>query len=345
VSRIERVEVELVEIPAAHPFRWRDGLPGSEPALKGGVLTITTSDGVVGRAPTPRGVIAADLVERRVRDELIGQDPLHREWLWHRIWELDRIEEFPLYFLGLVDIALWDIAGQVAGLPVHALIGTYRTSLPAYASTVTYSSIEEYLDVADQCLERGFTAIKLHAWGDVRRDAQLATRLREHVGDDVELMYDGSAGFDLPDAVRLGRVLGDLGFRWYEEPMREFNLTSHKWLSERVDIPLLVGETSDGAHFNTADFIQSGCATYVRTSAALKGGITGALRIAHLAESFALRAEIHGMGIPNQHLCMAVPNTTYYEALVWGNPIITDPTVGPDGLIRAATAPGLSAAG
>jgi L-alanine-DL-glutamate epimerase-like enolase superfamily enzyme len=223
------------------------------------------------------------------------------------------------------------------------LLGTYRTSLPAYASTVTYGSVEEYLDVADQCLERGFSAIKLHAWGDAVRDARLCQRLREHVGDDVELMYDGSAGFDLPDAIRLGRVLTELGFRWYEEPMREFNITSHRWLAERVGVPLLVGETSDGAHFNTADFIQAGTATYVRTSSGLKGGITGAMRIAHLAESFGLRAEVHGMGIPNQHLCMAIPNTTYYEALVWGNPIITDPAVGKDGLIRAAVDPGLSA--
>ena len=124
--------------------------------------------------------------------------------------------------------------------------------------------------------------------------------------------------------------------------MREFNITSHRWLAERVGVPLLVAETSDGAHFNTADFIQAGTATYVRTSAALKGGITGALRIAHLAESFGLRAEVHGMGIPNQHLCMAIPNTTYYEALVWGNPIITDPSVDADGLIHASTTPGLS---
>jgi L-alanine-DL-glutamate epimerase-like enolase superfamily enzyme len=82
----------------------------------------------------------------------------------------------------------------------------------------------------------------------------------------------------------------------------------------------------------------------VRTSSGLKGGITGALRIAHLAESFGLRAEVHGMGIPNQHLCMAIPNTTYYEALVWGNPIITDEAVGKDGMLRAAEEPGLSPA-
>ncbi|MFF3871752.1 enolase C-terminal domain-like protein [Streptomyces sp. NPDC001978] len=342
---IDEVWVELVDVPAQPPFRWRNGLPGAEPAHRGGVLCVRTRDGVVGRAPTSRGVIAADLVARRVRDELIGRDALHRELLWHRMWELDRIEEFPVYFLGLADVALWDIAGQLAGLPVHQLLGTYRTEIPAYASTVTYGSVEEYLDIADQCVERGFAAIKLHAWGDARRDAKLARRLREHLGDDYVLMYDGSAGFDLADAVLLGRALSDTGFLWYEEPMREFNVTSHQWLAQRVSVPLLVGETSDGAHLATADFIHSGAAAHVRTSAAFKGGVTGAMRIAHLADSFGLRAEVHGMGAASQHLCMAIRNTSFYEALVWGNPIATDAAVGPDGMVPAPTGPGMSGVG
>jgi len=288
-----------------------------------------------------RGVIAKDLVDRRIRQDLLGRDPLMRELLWHRMWELDRIEELPIYVLGLVDVALWDLAGKAAGLPVWKLLGGFREAIPAYASTVTYGSIEEYLDIADQCLEAGYPAIKLHAWGDARRDAELAMRLREHVGDDIPLMYDGSAGFDLPDAVYLGHALGDAGFLWYEEPMREFGVTPHKWLSERVKIPLLVAETSDGAHMNTADFIASGCASYVRTSTPLKGGITGAMGIAHLADSFQMRAEVHGPGVVNQHLCMAIPNTTFYEALVMGNPILSNSEVGSDGLVRAPMAPGI----
>ncbi len=55
---------------------------------------------------------------------------------------------------------------------------------------------------------------------DARRDAQLGTKLREHVGDQIPLMYDGSAGFDLPDALYLGHAFSDAGFPWYEEPMR-----------------------------------------------------------------------------------------------------------------------------
>ena len=194
--------------------------------------------------------------------------------------------------------------------------------------------------MADQCLAAGYPAIKLHAWGDARRDAELGQKLRAHVGDDVPLMYDGSAGFDLPDAVYLGRALGEAGFLWYEEPMREFSVTAYRWLADRVDIPLLVAETSDGAHMNTADFIASGCAAFVRTSAMFKAGVTGAMRIAHLADSFRIRAEVHGGGAVHRHLCMAIPNTTYYEALVMGNPILPNPEVGSDGLVRAPSAPG-----
>ena len=174
-----------------------------------------------------------------------------------------------------------------------------------------------------------------------RRDAALAVALRAHVGEEVDLMYDGSAGFDLPDSIYLGRALADAGYRWYEEPMREFSVTAYKWLSGRVDVPLLVAETSDGAHMNTGDFITSGCAAYVRTSTGLKGGFTGAMRIAHTADSFRLRAEVHGGGLPNIHLCMAIPNTTYYESLVMQNPVVQDPVVDAHGLVHAPTEPGV----
>lgn len=329
------------DLPPQPDYRWRAGLPGSEPARIGGSLVITTDDGHVGRATTSRGVIAEDIVRRRLEPELLGQDPLAREYLWHRVWELDRIEELPIHLLGLADIALWDLAGKMTGLALHRLLGYHRESIPAYASTVTYASIEEFLDIADQCLAYGFASIKLHAWGDARKDARLAQRLREHVGDDVELMYDGSAAFDLSDAIYLGRALSGAGYRWYEEPMREFSIEAHRQLAAAVDVPLLVAETSDGAHMNTADFIAAQVAPYVRTSAALKGGITGAMRIAHLADAYRLRAEVHGMGPISRSLCMAIPNTTAYEALVWGNPIVTDPCVGPDGMVHASQTPGI----
>jgi L-alanine-DL-glutamate epimerase-like enolase superfamily enzyme len=154
-------------------------------------------------------------------------------------------------------------------------------------------------------------------------------------------MYDGSAGFDLMDAVYLGRVLSDNGYLWYEEPMREFSVTAYKRLAERVDVPLLVGETSDGAHMNSGDFIASGCASAVRTGSGFRGGVTGALRTAHLAEAYLLRAEVHGGGMANTNLCMSLPNNTYYECLVDSNPVRRSPEVDGQGLVHAPTGPGM----
>lgn len=340
--KIVAVDVLLTRDAAVAPsFQWRRGLPGSEPERVSGWLVVTTDEGIRGFAPCPRGMILDDLVDRRIRAELIGADPMRREWLWHRMWELDRIESFPTYIMGVVDDALWDIAGKSAGEPVHRLIGNYRNAIPAYASTVTFGSVEEYLDVADQCLELGYGAIKLHAWGDAREDARLVAALREHVGGEVPLMYDGSAGFDLMDAVYLGHALADADYLWYEEPMLESSITAYQRLSERVAVPLLVAEVSPGSHMNTADYIASGCASAVRTGTALRGGITGSLRIAHLADSFNLRAEVHGMGLPNTHLCMSIPNTTYFESLVSSNPVVRGPEVDSSGLVHAPHAPGM----
>lgn len=343
--RITHVETYSVPIAGAQPpFVWRRGLRGAPPDGEGGVLRIGTDSGAEGVALAPRrgaGGILQDIGDRVLRDELIGSDALQREWLWHRMWELDRTEEFPLFILGLVDTALWDLAGRIADQPTWQLLGGFRRSIPAYASTVTFATTEDFLDVITQCLDLGYPAIKLHAWGDARADARLCLAVREHVGPDVPLMYDNSAGFDLPDAVYLGDALAEAGYLWYEEPIREFSVTAYKWLSERVRVPLCVAETSDGAHFNTADFIASGAATFVRTSAELRGGITGAMRIAHLAEAFRLRAEVHGMGNYSQHLCMAIPNTTYYESLVMSTDVTREAVVDASGLVHAPEGAGL----
>jgi L-alanine-DL-glutamate epimerase-like enolase superfamily enzyme len=345
--KITHVESLPVHVPAADPpFRWRDGLAGSAPAGDGAVLRIGTDEGVEGVALFARPgatVLLDDLVERVFRPELLGQEPAQREWLWHRIWELDRIHEFPLPALGLIDVALWDLAGRVRDQPTWQVLGGYRTSIPAYASTSTFATIAEFLDVADQCLELGYRGIKLHAWGDARRDAALAIALREHAGDAVPLMYDGSAGFDLPDAIYLGRALSAANYLWYEEPMREFSISAYGRLARMVDVPLLVAETSDGAHMNSADFIASGAATFgVRASTTLRGGITGAMRTAHLADAYRLRAEVHGSDIPNQHLCMAISNTTYYESLVTSVAVKRERYVDANGLVHAPTGPGIA---
>ena len=92
---------------------------------------------------------------------------------------------------------------------------------------------------------------------------------------------------------------------------------------------------------SAGDFAASGVATSLRTSTFLRGGFTGAMRIAHLADAYHLRAEVHGMGLESAHLCMAIKNTTYYESLIWGNPMKREALVDAQGNVHAPKGPGV----
>src|SRR3954453_23147152 len=145
--RIAAVDIELVLLPAiSPPFAWRRGLRGSAEARTTAVLRITTDEGAVGEAYHEwSGPMLADIVDSVLREELVGERADRREWLWHRLWELDRSDEFPIWLLGLVDVALCDLEAGVLGVPAHRLLGTFRDSIPAYASTTTFATVEEFL--------------------------------------------------------------------------------------------------------------------------------------------------------------------------------------------------------
>ncbi|MFP3896449.1 MAG: enolase C-terminal domain-like protein [Anaerolineales bacterium] len=302
-------------------FHWREGLPSAGDGTPPGEMTYSaiikaeTDEGYIGHA-YGRGHRVADIVRRRLKTEFIGRNPLLTERLWHRMWELDRLEEFNVHDLGLIDIACWDIKSQAAGLPLYQLLGGNDNRVPAYASTVTWDTMDEYERHIKECMDEGFFAFKLHAWGDAKRDAALSRNLRRWVGEDADLMFDGSAGWDYVTSLRFGRVLEDVGFLWYEEPMREFDLPSYAELCRALDIPVLAAETCDGCHWNAATWIEQRALDMMRVSVGFKGGFTGAIKVAHLAESFGMRAQVHGGGWANAHLCAAIPNNDYYEQLV-----------------------------
>ena len=345
-----RCYVVADEHPAV-PFRWRKGLPGSGDGTplyqtpKAAILRMDTDEGITGALKLGDGEAVASLVRRRLKP-LIGENPTLTERLWTRIWEIDRIEEMHMAHLGLIDLLAWDIKSRKAALPLYQMVGGNDPKVPVYASTVTWDTMDEYERHIKECLDEGFTAIKLHAWGDEKEDARLCRNLRTWTGDDATLMFDGSAGWDLDTSLRFGRVLEEAGFAWYEEPMREFNLTAYRKLCDGLDVPVLAAETSDGVHWNAATWIDMGALDMMRTSSFYKGGITGALKIAHLAEAHAMKAQVHGMGVPNAHLCAAIPNNDYYEQLVYSTDHIRSlksraelPVV--DGHIMVPDVPGL----
>lgn len=336
----------------AYPFRWRKGLAGSGDGTplserpKSAILRMDTDEGIIGATRIADGEAVASLTRRRLKG-FIGEDPLMTERLWTLMWEIDRIEEVKMAHLGLIDLLAWDIKAKKASLPLYQLLGGNDTKVRAYASTVTWDTMDEYERHIKECIDVGFTAFKLHAWGDVKEDARLSRNLRKWCGDDAELMFDGSAGWDLVTSLEFGRVMEECNFFWYEEPMREFNLGAYAQLADQLTVPVLAAETSDGVHWNAATWIDMKALDMVRTSSFYKGGITGALKIAHLAESHGIRAQVHGMGLANAHIAAAIPNNDFYEQLVFSSAHIASLRQMPelpivDGWITAPATPGLS---
>ncbi|MFH1086554.1 MAG: enolase C-terminal domain-like protein [Chloroflexota bacterium] len=303
-------------------YHWRKGLTGDGDGTLvgqdtyGALIKVETDAGLIGHAYGGRGYALADVVRRRLKPGFVGRDPLLTEDLWWRIWELDRLEEFQVHQLGLLDIACWDIKSQAAGLPLHKLLGGNNARVPAQASTVTWDTMAEYERHIKECMDEGFFSFKLHASGDARWDAELSANLRKWAGPKADLAFDGSAGWDYVTALWFGRRLEEQGFLWYEEPMREFDLPSYAELARTLDIPILAAETSDGCHWNAATWIQQRALDMIRTSVGFKGGFTGAIKVAYLAESHGMRAQVHGGGWHNIQLAAAIRNNDYYEQLV-----------------------------
>jgi len=217
-----------------------------------------------------------------------------------------------------------DIAGKLVGMPIYKMLGVYRTDLPCYASTDHGDSLdgglnspEAYADFAEQCLEMGYPAFKLHVWGEppFRRDVDTMHAVGKRVGDKMDLMLDGSCAYrTFHDAITVGRALDDEGFMWYEDPYSEGGISAqgHRRLRELLKTPMLMTEMVRGLE-PKVDAVVAGATDFLRADLRGDGGITGVMKIAHAAEGFGTDVEIHGCGPAERHCMAAIRNTNYYE--------------------------------
>src|SRR5690625_4378392 len=175
----------------------------------------------------------AQLVSDIIAPVLLGSDPFERERTWLTLTRLQRMHLTRLHdrIIAVFDVALWDLLGKIMGQPIHHLVGTYRTEVPAYASTMMgeakglLSTPDGFADFALYCQEQGFAGFKLHTWApmlsgdpDMRLDAAACTAVRDKVGDDMALMLDPWHFYSRREALWLGQAIPALDYCWYEEP-------------------------------------------------------------------------------------------------------------------------------
>jgi L-alanine-DL-glutamate epimerase-like enolase superfamily enzyme len=339
--------------------------PGHEHEAVQTLLTISTDEGLSGHY---FGVANPGAIESVVKPYLVGQDPLYREKLWHGLKERQRLHLATLAdrVLTAVDLALWDLGGKIAGLPVHKLLGAARDKVPAYASTMVgddtpggLDTPEAYARYAIWCKERGYPAFKLHTWQpplegapSVKRDLEACAAVREAVGPDYPLMLDPFHYYSRLEALELAKGLEALNFLWMEEPMDEHSMSSYVWLCEQTALPICGPETAEGKMYVRAEWIKAGACDMVRSGVGDVGGITGLIKCVHLAEAFGMHLEVHGGGVGNLHVLgsMVSPGLYYERGLLhpfidwdvppaWLNTLV-DP-MDDEGFVHISPEPGL----
>jgi len=312
--------------------------PGSAIKRKLFGLKIHTDEGITGEYVGGNSPGAAQI--NMFADYLIGKNPLERERHWS---EMKRaLRKYDRMGIGPIDIAMWDFAGKYYDAPIHEMLGTYRTRFPAYASTYHgdendgLDSPEAFADFAEECLEMGYQAFKIHGWGgsegsrDLSREIDAVHAVGDRVGDEMDLMHDPACELEtFADALKLGRAIDEEGFFWYEDPYRDGGISQHghRKLRQSLETPILQTEHVRGLEPAT-DFVATESTDFVRADPEYDGGITGAMKRAAVAEGFGLDVEFHAPG-PAQRQCIAaIRNTNYYEmALVHPDAPNTTPPI------------------
>lgn len=323
-------------------------------ASKLGLLAIATDQGVTGHAFLGSAFFPADsdggTLIRVLKPLLMGQDPLERERLNKAMWK--RVRTTTVRAIGAVDIALWDIAGKTAGLPIHQLLGTCRKQVPAYISSAVLPSAQAYAEEAQHYRALNLAAYKIHPPQAWREDIQVCEAVRKAVGDDYLLMLDAAWSYDYPAALRVGQAVEALGYYWYEDPLADADIYNYVELRKKLSIPIMATEYPAGGLDSFTPWIRERATDYLRGDVAVKGGITTMMKVAHLAEAFHLNFEVHHGGnslnnMANLHVIMAIQNTEFFEILLpsasqkYG--LLQDIEYDAAGMVDAPMAPGLGA--
>jgi len=330
------------------------------------IIEVLTDEGLVGigeahTMPTAlRAIIDApvsQLAVQGLRHLLVGCDPADIEGLRQRMWRhcgsVLGGRGLVLHAMSGVDLALWDLKGKAAGLPLADLLGErHHDLIEVYASDLMPSNVEALVERASELKRRGYRSLKV-GWGKIgstpRDDIEALSRLRHEVGSDFGLMVDVGVPIPLDDATWLARELGALGVAFLEEPLDATDFEGYAALVDRSPVPVAAGEREGGEQgFN--DLLRRARLPIVQPDLARCGGVTVARRIAANAAAVGARVVPHCWSSDilvsaTAHFLAGLNQAPLLEFNVMDQPLRTRLTTNPitpvDGMIRLPDGPGL----
>jgi L-alanine-DL-glutamate epimerase-like enolase superfamily enzyme len=324
--KIESITCRVVDLPLQRPFQpaWARGR--NQPNLLMVLIEVATDEGVTGIAAAHAGVEAAIAIERFVAPYYIGQDPLFIERL-SPVMRDSEILGAPVYGM---EVALWDIAGKVAGMPVAQMWGGCSDRVQAYCATAEVRPPEQRVEDVHRMLAEGYRAVKFRFHlDDPFEDLRVVEAVRAAVGDRIAIMVDanqagvepGHGGHRLwgfPTALSVARELQSMNVRWLEEPLPRHEYDNLRRLRDKLDtLAIAGGEDNHGLH-EFKLLIDRGCYDILQPDALLSEGVGQMRKVAALAEAYGLEVAPHTWGngiglLANLHLAAAIPNCPYLE--------------------------------
>ena len=262
------------------------------------LVEVETDEGVTGWGecfgPGPVALANKGIVEKVIQPMILGMDPLDRDVIWHKVYNLLRDhgqKGMPLQALSGVDIALWDIAGKVANLPLHKMIGgAFRNEVAVYGYGMMLrpepaaNLAARFVDEAAQIKDMGFVATKMKVGLGPRDDVKLARAVRQGIGDDFDFMVDANHCYTTSDAFYVGRALEELGAYWFEEPVAPEDLDGYRELRAGLKINISGGE-AEFTRWGWRSILENRGLDIAQPEVCALGGVTEYLRVLALCHA------------------------------------------------------------
>ncbi len=338
-------------------FRW----PRAKPISNGmhtythsgvGLVFVETDEGTtgIGLGGEKGGEIGATI--ERMRDLLIGEDPIDVERLWHKMWvpKLTGRRGMTTRGISAIDIALWDLRAKVAGMPLYKMLGGFRSRVPTYIAGGYYEDgkgLRELQQEMTEHVEWGAKAVKMKIGAvPMKEDIERVKAVREAIGPDIDLMIDANCAYRWYEAVQLAARVEEYEPFWFEEPIAPDDYEGHKRVAEKTTIPIATGE-NEYTRYGFRDLIATGCVPILNADAVILGGVTEFMKVAALAQAHDLDIAPHGAQEIHIHLVSAIANGLILEFYpkrmdpMWGKIYTETLTLNDDGTVSPPDIPGI----
>jgi D-galactarolactone cycloisomerase len=304
------------------------------------IVRLTTDSGLVGygeaKAPVAPQATKA-IIDLLLADIVRGADPREVTVLWERMYAGMRVRGhragFYLEAMSGIDIALWDLAAQMAGTSVASLLGgvfrnpirVYASGLPALDRHAGTEALEALVHEAVRLKSEGYTGLKMALGRGIEGDLRSVRAVRDRLGEDFLIYTDAAGVYDRAQALKLGRELEALHVAWFEMPIPPEDVEGYGQLADALTLPIALDSLS--SRYEVAEFIRRRGLDVVQPDVCRAGGITECRRIAELADAFGLAFAPHvsiGSAVhvaATLHLAAAMPNTMTSEYWIGDNPI------------------------